>query len=115
AESPCAAGSTRQFFRRNIRMNEQQGIGALGPGEMRNLFLGPWRGNGFIKDACAVDINLFVRDYQQISLLGVEFESDELAVASDRVDIAQARTTCDAARRINKNVAKFLRAVFIGP
>ena len=97
---------SRQPLWGHIRMDKQQGICALCPGQMLQLILRPGRFQRHDKNVIGINPHLQVREYQQIHLFSIKFERDQPTRTLRQGNVTQAPPTCDTPCWGNFNIAQ---------
>jgi hypothetical protein len=101
----------RHALRDHVRVAEQQRVGALGEGELRQHRFRPGAGQLRHLRIADEDVQRAPGQRQQIGLLSIELEGDQLGGARQGRDMAQAGATGDAASRLDEDVAQAPRAI----
>ena len=113
-DGPGIVGGPRDLLRRHVGMDDQQGIGALGPVDLGDLRQGPGRFEIGDPGLVAIDVGMAVAEHHQIGLLGVELERQQPRPAAPGCDEAQACAPIQPAGRMDEDVEQLGCAVLVG-
>ena len=113
-DGPQLRPLSRQPLWRHIRMDKQQGVCALCPGQMAQLICRPGCFQCDDKDIIGIYLHLKIGEDQQIHLFCIEFERDQATRPLCQGNMAQPPPTRDTPCRGNFNIAQFGGPIAVG-